>query len=155
MSVSLGWGYGKCLRWETDLFVGMLPRTSASSAKLVYSFRETFSPTTVRIGTSRFSLCPATLFLGASLLTGDGYWFSQPSRYPRHYYQFPTRISINAGFGQRCDFVVSRSEFKRKTISFYYDLGTCDKYLIIGVENKSIKFSDIIKLDFGLRIQIL
>ena len=152
----MGWAYGKDLRWESDLSVGFLPKTASTPPKAVFAFRQSVAPFAIRLGHSPFTIRPATLSLGASYVDDKKLWLEQPDRYPVRYYKFPTRASLIMGFGQRCDFRLPSARGKRsKTISVYYDLSTYEKYLMSGVQNKCIKFSDIIKLDIGLRIQIL
>ncbi|MCS2917690.1 hypothetical protein NXW71_04920 [Parabacteroides merdae] len=42
-----------------------------------------------------------------------------------------------------------------KSISFFYELSTCDLYLINKIGNGYLKPKDYLSLSFGLKLQIL
>ena len=48
-------------------------------------------------------------------------------------------------------FYIKPNRFRfHRSISFYYELSSCDIYIISAVKNSSIHLSDIVKISFGL-----
>ena len=43
-SLGSGWYYGKNTQWETDLFVGFIPRIDDMQGHLTITLKQTFSP---------------------------------------------------------------------------------------------------------------
>ena len=84
----------------------------------------------------------------------DEFWTQEPDRYPTGYYGFSTRIRMNLAIGQRILFRIPHDKRHfSKSISFYYELSTCDLYLISAATNH-LKPKDFLRLSFGIKSDI-
>ena len=102
-----------------------------------------------------FQIEPLACGLFFNTIFGDEFWNSQPDKYPKHYYGFPTKIRANVFLGQRLRFPIpSEKRHHANCISFYYELSTCDLYLASYVTNNFISLTDILSLSFGLKFDL-
>lgn len=155
-STGLGWDYGKNHRWETDVLIGIVPRLESNRAKLTFTLRQNIIPWTIRMGESAIDFHPLRASVGLNAIIGHEFWNSNPDRYPDGYYFFSTKFHIVAGFGQQWTLNISRDKMRHwKNIGFYYNLTTCETYVLSAASNKYLGFFDIFKLDLGLKLQIL
>ncbi len=153
VSVGTGWDYGKKGQWETDFLLGYLPRFSSNEGKVTLTLRENYIPWRVKLG-GCWSYRPFSVSLGMNTVLDDEFWVKEPERYPAPYYKFSTRVRFLLFVGQR--FAVDLGENHWcKRISFYYEVGTCDLYLISAFSNKWLRPNDILSLSFGVKFQIL
>ena len=85
----------------------------------------------------------------------DDFWTSEPERYPRGYYGFSTRIRTHIFLGQRVRFDVPEKYRKfSKSITAFYEISTCDLYVVSAFNNSYLKPDDYLRLSFGLKFQI-
>lgn len=153
VSLGTGWDYGKSKQWETDFLLGIIPRFSSDQTKVTLTLRECYMPWKVRLK-GGWDFKPFSVSVGMSTVLDDDFWVKEPEKYPTPYYKFSTRVRFLLSVGQR--FTLHQGKdmwFKR--ISFYYELGTCDLYLISAFTNKYLKPGDILNLSFGIKFQIL
>lgn len=156
VSFGFGWNYGKHNQWETDLFLGYLPKYNTKSAKGTFTLKQNYIPWSIPIGNKFISIEPLKCGLYFNTILSNDYWLEEPERYPKGYYGFSTRIRSYIFIGQSFTCNIRPNKYKRyQSISLYYELSTCDVYVITKFKNKSITFNDIIKLSFGLKFQIL
>ena len=83
-------------------------------------------------------------------IAGDEFWKKEPGRYPNKYYNFSTKIRPYIFVGQRFGF----SHDLVRHVSLFYELSTCELYLISKVTNKSLSMRDILRLSFGVKVQL-
>ena len=84
----------------------------------------------------------------------DDFWVKEPERYPNNYYKFSTRVRFHIFTGQRIAFDLGpHSPFRR--ITAFYELSTCDLYVISCATNKYVRTWDILSLSFGVKLHIL
>lgn len=156
MSFGFGWDYGKHNQWETDVLFGYLPRYQSHENKLTFTLKQNFIPWSCQIKKSNFSLEPLATGMYLNTVLGDEFWVREPDRYPEGYYGFSSRIRIHAYIGQRFTYELNRQkQYKAKAITLYYELSTCDLYLISAIGNKYLKPSDYLSLSFGIKFQLL
>lgn len=62
VSLGTGWKYGSHQRWETDLFIGLVPKYDSSSAKVSFALKENFVPWQIRLN-NKITLEPLTIVL--------------------------------------------------------------------------------------------
>lgn len=149
-----GWHYGKKERWETDLLFGFVPRYHSEATKVTFTVKQRFVPWHLRIS-SRWTLEPLATGLFFSSIFGEDFWNHEPSRYPDRYYGFSTKIRANVFLGQRATYKIpSKRRYFCKSVSIYYELSTCDMYVISALPNKNVKFTDILSLAAGLRLDV-
>ena len=74
---------------------------------------------------------------------------------PRGYYGFSTRIRTHIFLGQRVRFDVPEKYRKfSKSITAFYEISTCDLYVVSAFNNSYLKPDDYLRLSFGLKFQI-
>lgn len=155
VSVGMGWDYGRHNQWETDLMIGYLPKYSSNKGKITLTLKENYIPWSIPIGKSAFEFSPLTCGLYLNTILSQDFWVREPERYPKGYYGFSTRIRIHTFIGERFTYNIKpKMRRSHKSISFYYELCTCDLYLISAFTNKSLTFTDIVSLAVGLKFQI-
>ena len=76
-------------------------------------------------------------------------------KYPDGYYWFSTRIRFHAFLGERITLKLRPEKSWHRSISFFYELSTCDLYLINAIGNSVLRPRDYLSLSFGLKLQFL
>ena len=156
LSVGFGWDYGKRNQWETDLLFGFIPKYSSSKAKATFTVKQNYIPWSLQIKESRFSAEPLTCGIYLNTVFGEEFWVSEPDRYPEGYYGFSSKVRIHAFLGQRITYDIDpKRRFTAKTITLFYELSTCDLYLISAVTNRYLRPRDYLALSFGVKLQLL
>lgn len=153
LSIGTGWNYGKD-RWETDLLFGLVPRNTDRHAMATFTLKQNYQPWKVPVG-ERFSFEPLSCGLYVNTLLDHDFWVSNPDRYPKGYYTFSTRIRMHVFLGERMTIHLKHPKRFNKSITFFYELSTCDLYLINAVKNSYLKPKDYLSLSFGAKFQIL
>lgn len=154
LSWGIGWDYGKKGQWETDLLIGFIPRYSSQHFKMTMTLKQNYIPWSIWLG-DNFSLEPLTTGLYFNTVFSDDFWTSEPDRYPRGYYGFSTRIRTHIFLGQRIRFDVPERYRKfSRSITAFYELSTCDLYVVSAFNNSHLKPDDYLRLSFGLKFQI-
>lgn len=154
-SAGFGWDYGRRGQWETDLMVGIIPSYNSDSPKLTLTVKGSYVPWSVAFN-DRFSFEPFSCGLFLSTILSDKFWVREPQRYPKGYYTFSTRIRSHVFIGQRFTCQVNRGRMDRslRSVTLYYELSTCDFYLISRITNRSLWVKDLLSLSFGLKFQM-
>lgn len=153
ISLGMGWDYGKHNQWETDMLFGFIPRFSSDEAKLTFTLKQNYIPWEVRLS-DRWRLEPLSTGIFLNTVLDNDFWVKEPDKYPNHYYKFSTRLRFHAFLGQRLSLGVKRaSPFKK--ITFFYELSSCDLYIITAVTNKCVGLDDILSFSFGMKLNIL
>lgn len=155
-SVGLGWDYGKNGRWETDVLIGVVPRMGSNRAKMTFTVRECLVPWDVHLGSSAFSFAPLRASLGLNSIFGHEFWPKSPNRYPDGYYFFSTKFQVVFALGQQVSLNIADGRRRLwRSVGFFYELSTNDKYVLSGFGNRRLGFADIFHLDFGVKLKIL
>lgn len=156
LSVGTGWDYGKHNQWETDILLGFLPKYHSSENKITFTVKQNYMPWSLQIKESRFSVEPLSCGMYLNTVFGDEFWVSEPSRYPKGYYGFSSKVRIHAFLGQRLTYDIDpRRRFTAKSITFFYEISTCDLYIVSAFTNKYLKPKDYLSLSFGVKLQML
>ena len=150
-NVGLGWHYGKHDNWETEILFGFLPKYQTGAAHATFTLKERYIPWHCSLG-SRWELHPLTTGLFFNTISGDEFWKNEPDRYPAPYYRFSTKFRANVFLGQRIRYKIPKGKrFFNQAIAFYYEISSCDLYIISKAINKEYKWKDTLSLAFGLR----
>ncbi len=153
MSFGLGWQYYK-EKWETDVLLGWIPSHVSDETKPSLTIKERFIPWQINVG-KHFRLEPLTTGVFLNTIFGENFWHNEPSRYPTSYYGFSTNVRVNAFVGQRFKYVIpSNRRSYSKSISVYYELSTCDLYVVSAITNRRITLGDILSLAIGVKLEI-
>lgn len=153
LSIGPGWNYGRN-HWETDLLIGLVPRYADKRAKVTLTLKQNYIPWKLSLN-EYFSIEPLTCGLYLNTLLDRNFWVSEPDKYPNGYYSFSTRIRSHIFIGERITFNLKSEKYRHKSITFFYELSTCDLYLISAIGNKYLRPRDYLSLSFGLKFQIL
>lgn len=152
-SGGFGWYYGRKNQWETDFYLGFIPKMNGQKGHLTVTLKQTYTPWRLHLSPD-ISFEPFTTGIYMNKIFGEYFWSKLPEKYPDGYYFWAinTRFNIFAGQAFTIDFdrKISGREF-----SFFYEFSTNDLYLISVVGNKTITPWDIIGLSLGLRYRIL
>lgn len=156
VAAGFGWDYGRRGEWETDFLFGLVPPYNSAKTKFTITLKESYVPWCIPCS-KRISFEPFVCGLFLSSVLSESFWVKEPDRYPNGYYTFSIRIRSHIFMGQRFSCVVNthRADRKLKGISIYYELSTCDLYLISRLSNKTMKTKDMLSLSFGLKFQLL
>lgn len=151
-SLGSGWYYGKNSQWETDLFIGFIPRIDDMKGHLTMTLKQTYVPFQIKFSeTVRFE--PLTGGAYINKIFGPYFWNRLPDRYPKNYYFWATNTRFNVFLGQAISFRQGKN-LTARSWSFYYEVNTNDLYFISAIGNKTIKITDILNLSFGLRYRL-
>lgn len=154
LSFGIGWDYGKKKRWETDLFLGYLPKFDGKEGHMTITLKQNYIPWKVNIRKSRWMFEPLTVSLYLNKIFGDEFWAKEPDKYPDKYYNVATNLRFNLSFGQRINFQVKPIGLSDR-ISLFYEVGTNDLYIISFFTNKYLSLADIFNLSLGIKFQFL
>lgn len=150
-TIGTGWSYGNHHRWETELFVGFVPKYDSGSAKVCCALKENFVPWHIKLN-DHFTLKPLTTSIYFTTLMNRQVWTRLPERYSSGYYFLPTKIRTNIALGQRIRWTIPKKTSIIDSVSAYYEIGTCDIYVLSAVGNSSFKLHELLQLCLGLRI---
>ncbi len=154
ISLGCGWDYGKREQWETDIFLGYLPRFDGDRGHVTITLKENYIPWRINIPESRFRVEPFTVSLYMNKIFGREFWTKEPDKYPDGYYGLATNTRFNLAFGQRVDFKIKPVTLSDR-VTFYYEFATNDLYIISYFTNKYLRLTDIFSLSLGLKFQFL
>ena len=156
VSLGLGWDYGRREQWETHLLLGYIPKHDSSNGKLTMTLKQTFCPWQLKAYKDLY-FEPLTTGLYLNTVFGTDFWGSQPSRYPDSYYDFlSTKVRINVFVGQQLTRNIPHwLQRKRKSVTLFYEVSTCDLYLRTYATEKDIKLSDILGLSVGVKMKFM
>lgn len=150
-TVGTGWQYGKNRHWETDFHLGLIPKYDSDAAKVVFTLKENYIPW--RIGfRHRLTLEPLTTSFYLTTVASHKFWARQPDRYPSKYYCLPTKIRFNISLGQRLTWDLPGKPKTIKSLTAYYEIGTCDIYVLNAFGNSYLTPYDYLTLCLGVRM---
>lgn len=152
-SASAGWYYGKKDQWETDFFLGFIPKTGRQDGHVTITLKETYTPWKLRLNDNIYYE-PLTTGLYINKIFGEYFWNKLPERYPNGYYFWAVNTRFNVFAGQAITFKLNKTALYGKELSFYYELNTNDLYIISAIGNDAISPLDIIGLSLGIRYRI-
>lgn len=156
ISLGTGWDYGKNNQWETDVYLGFLPKYSTKDNKITFTVKQNFIPWNKAIGTKGFSIDPLTCGLYVNTIFNGDFWVNEPDKYPSGYYSFSTKMWFNIYIGQRIIYrIPDEKRFFAKSITAFYELSTNDLYMVSAFTNSYLKPKDYLRLSFGLKFQLL
>ena len=76
--------------------------------------------------------------------------------FPKGYYGFSSKVRIHIYMGQRLTYDIDpQRRFLAKSVTFFYEISTCDLYLVSAVQNSYLRPRDYLSLSFGLKFQWL
>ena len=156
LSFGTGWDYGKRNQWETDVLLGFIPKYSSKKAKVTMTLKQNYMPWSINLGKG-FSTEPLACGLYLNTVFGNQFWVNEPERYPKGYYGFSSKVRFHVFMGQRPTYDIDpqRRFILAKSVTFFYEISTCDLYVISAVNNSYLRPRDYLSLSFGLKFQWL
>jgi hypothetical protein len=151
-STGPGWFYGKKDQWETDFYVGFIPRMNGSEGHLTTTLKQTYTPFRLQVN-NRFRIEPITAGIYFNKIFGEYFWNRIPERYPKNYYFWAVNTRFHVFLGQAFSFPLSE-KMPGRELAFFYEFNTNDLYVISAFNNKTIGLEDIVGLSFGVRFRI-
>lgn len=154
MNFGLGWDYYRN-HWETEAMGGWIPKYDSQEAKATFTIKQRYIPWRIN-AYKQWDIEPLTAGMFINTVFGDNFWHKEPARYGGGYYGFSPKVHLNLFAGQRLRYnLPSHFNSVIKSISFYYELSTCDLYVVSAFGNKNIHLEEILSLALGLKIEIL
>lgn len=154
ISLGVGWDYGKNDQWETDIYLGYLPKYTTKRSKITFTLKQNFIPWTKQLNKT-ISIDPLACGLYVNTIFDGDFWVNEPDKYPNGYYSFSTKMRFNIFLGQRLTFhIPPEKRFLSKDITLFYELSTNDLYLVSAFSNKTLSPTDYLRLSFGVKFQI-
>lgn len=148
-SLGMGWDYGKRRQWETDFLIGYLPDRYADEFRLTFTVKQNYIPWSITFA-DRWQIEPFYTGLYVTTIAGEEFWKREPGRYPNKYYNFSSKLRAYIFIGQRLGFDIPHSLFRN--VSVFYEISSCEMYLISKVTNHSLRMKDILRISFGLKL---
>ncbi|WP_185152957.1 hypothetical protein [Dysgonomonas sp. 216] len=154
VSAGIGWDYGKNDQWETDVLLGYLPKYSTNHSKVTLTVKQNFIPWQKRVN-EWLSIDPLTCGMYVNTIFDGEFWVSEPDKYPSDYYSFSTKMRFWAFAGQRFTMhIPEEKRFFAKSLTLFYEISSCDLYIVSAFTNSYLKPTDYLRLSFGLKIQL-
>ena len=157
ISIGTGWHYGRRKQLETEILFGYLPHCNRSEHHYTLTLKQRYIPWRVPLSSHsrRWELEPLTCGGFVNTIFGEGFWRHEPSKYTKGYYGFNTKLRYNLFVGQRIKFnIPRRHRHFSKSITAYYELSTCDLYVVSAIPNSRVGLADVLSLAFGLKMDI-
>lgn len=147
--------YDVHINGERDVLVGFLPKYSSKKAKITLTLKQNYMPWNIDLGKG-FSTAPLACGLYLNTVFGDEFWVNEPERYPKGYYGFSSKIRTHIYLGQRLTYEIDpHRRFLAKSVTLFYELSTCDLYIISAATNNYLRPRDYLSLSFGIKFQWL
>lgn len=153
LSAGIGWEYGRRGEWATDLFAGFIPAAYIGHTCATTTIKQSYAPWSIRCS-DRFSAEPFKCGIYLNSVIADEFWLREPSRYPKGYYGFSTKVRAHIFIGQNFRLHLRRGGALRD-ISLFWEANTCDLYLISRITNRYLSPGDYIGLSVGIGFHIL
>lgn len=153
INAGLGWSYGKNKQWETDVYLGFIPRYSSDKSKITMTLKQNFIPWRKDMN-ERWTFEPLSCGIYFNTVFSEEFWTQEPDRYPRGYYNFSTRVRTHIYLGQRlCFHIPNKKRLFARSITAFYEISTCDLYVVSAFTNH-LNPDDYLRLSFGLKFDI-
>lgn len=153
LSGGVGWYYGKKNQWETDIYLGFIPRLHNRETHMTATLKQTYTPWRLSIS-DRWRFEPLTTGVYINKIFGENLWSKLPEKYPQNYYFWTLTTRLNVFAGQALVLDSNRQRSGRE-FAFFYELSTNDLYLISAVGNKTIGLTEILGLSLGFRYRFM
>ena len=155
ISTGLGWDYGKKNQWETTVMLGFLPKYNSDNRKITFTLKQNYTPWSLPLKKEQLTVEPLTCGLFLNTIFSEEFWVEEPDRYPKGYYGFSTRIRTHLFIGQRITHHFKGKDKRHKSITGYYELNTCDLYIVSMFTNPHyLGLKDILHLGAGIKFQL-
>lgn len=154
VSLGLGWDYGKKSQWETSILLGVVPKYNSEEAKVTFTLRQAYIPWSMDVGRG-FSVEPLMCGLQFNTVLNGEFWVKEPNKYPNSYYGFSTKVRGMIFLGQSVTYDIPEQKRSRNSaVSLYYELGSCELYVISAFTNKYLRPRDYLRFAFGIKFHI-
>ncbi len=154
-SLGAGWDYGRRNQWETDLQIGLLPAYyTEGGTRATFTLKQNYLPWNIRCH-DRFGIEPFACGLYLNLITGPGYWYTDPAKYGGGYYRFASRLRAYVYVGQRATWYHRRPGSLLRSVTLYYELSAKELDLLAKCTNRKLTIPDIFYFSFGVKVRLM
>lgn len=155
LSAGLGWDYGRSNQWETDVMLGFVPSYSTDKAKMTFTLKQSYLPWNSQPVNEKFTFDPLSVGLAVNTVFDNEFWITEPDKYPSRYYGFSTKLRLWLHLGQCITLhIPEEKRFMAKSITAFYEVSSCDLYMVSAFTNSHLKPNDYLRLAVGLKFQI-
>lgn len=155
LSASIGWYYGRHNQWETDWYIGYIPKMNHQGRHVTTTLKQTYTPWRFKLKNNIY-MEPLTTGLYINKIFGQYFWNNLPDRYPDGYYFWAVNTRFNLFVGQAYTLKLKHSPIGiGRELSFFYEVNSNDLYMISAFQNKTIGLRDILSLSVGIRYRVL
>lgn len=151
-SIGPGWYYGKKNQWETDWYIGFIPKINGAKGHITTTLKQTYTPFNIKVS-DHLSIEPLTAGIYINKIFGPYFWNKLPEKYPENYYFWAVNTRFNVSIGQTITIRPGDHAFGRN-LSAFYEFSTNDLYIISAIGNKTIRLPDILGLSLGVRYRM-
>ena len=155
VSAGPSWIYGK-RHWETALMLGFVPKHQARRGMMTMTVKEDYIPWSIHVPVkgSIIDFQPLAAGIYFNTVFDHRFWNRQPSRYPKGYYWFSTRMRPNIYIGERIRLhIPKRQQRFGSAMSIFYEISACDFNIIQQVKNSYLSPDKYLTLSIGLQIE--
>ena len=155
LSFGAGWDYGKRDQWETEFFIGFLPKFSTDRVKVTLTLKQNYIPWSINLGSKGFSFEPLSCGIYINTILGRQFWSSSPTdQYSEGEYTTQTEFRFNICIGEKFTYKIPENKrFFAKSVSIFYEISTNDWYLTNAVQNSYLKPKDYLHLSLGAKFR--
>lgn len=148
------WIYGR-RHWETAIMFGFVPKHNAHHGMATMTIKQDYIPWSIHLFDGQLDYQPLATGIYWNTVFSDKFWMHQPRKYPTGYYWFATRLRTSAYIGQRAKWnIPKRYHTFMRSVSLFWEVSTCDYYMIQKVENPRYMTPDRwLCLSFGLQVE--
>ena len=133
---------------------GWVPKYDSKHTKVTMTLKQNYMPWSLHLGKG-FSTEPLACGCYFNTVFGSEFWVREPERYPKGYYNFSSKVRSHIFLGQRLTYDIDpKQRHTAKAITVFYELSTCDLYLISAVTNSYLRPRDYLSLSFGMKLQL-
>lgn len=150
VSVGAGWEYGK-EQWQTELLLGIIPKQCEHPTMISFTIKQRYIPWKKDIWDKKFFFQPLHCGLFLNTVANQHFWTIGPERYPNGYYGFSTKLRFHVFLGQSLSYKFPEHFKVGKSVLLYYELSTCDLYIISAATNRYLSPKDYLSLALGIR----
>ncbi len=150
LSFGAGYSFFK-KKYETGLFYGYTPKSISGTHIHTIFHKSTYKPVKITLS-KNIILTPIFLGLNSCLVIGQNSFIILPEQYPKNYYP-PTAIYLAPFIG--VGILKTDIDQKRiKSLDFYFELGTIDRYLSSFLRTNHLQLNEILNISLGIKIKI-
>jgi hypothetical protein len=114
LSAGTGWDSGKRNQFETDIYIGFIPKFSTDEVRVTFTLKQNYIPWKINIK-KHFNFEPFTCGLYVTTMSGENLCIKAPKKYPKGYYWLAPQARWHFFNGQRVSY---------RRFTFFYEVSS-------------------------------